>query len=277
MDVEAAAAELAAVKNRDDRPATQETSTAETSQVSSPGEAAKDPTLAKLGELRAQLNQKLAIYSDQHPEVIALKRQLAALETANIAVSEQRLNSATEKLKGLQQRATTAAKLEAQMTDMNRDYDVLKQKYDELRVRAESARISGDAKTDTEAMRFRVVDPPNVPSAPSGPKRTLLLLAVLCASLGGGIALAFLLTEMDDSFSTPADLRKAFDLPVLGSVCLVAGKADEERHYYDSMTVALGAGGLVALCGILIALNGVMRSALDLSHFRHLASSLFGS
>ena len=141
----------------------------------------------------------------------------------------------------------------------------------------ESARISSDAKTDTEAMRFRVVDPPNVPIAPSGPKRTLLLLAVLCASLAGGIALVFLLSEMDDSFATPSDLREAFDLPLLGSVCLVSGKADEERRYYDSMTVSLGAGALVVFCGLLIALNGMMRSALDLSHFRHLASSLFGS
>ena len=75
-----------------------------------------------------------------------------------------------------------------------------------------------------------------------------LLLAVLCASLAGGIALVFLLSEMDDSFATPSDLREAFDFPVLGSVCLVSGKADEDRRYYDTMTVSLGAGALVALC-----------------------------
>ena len=196
---------------------------------------------------------------------------------SDIAFGEQRLASAKETLKRLQETATSAERLEAQMADLNRDYAVLKQKYTELRMSAELARISGDVKTDTAAMRFRVVDPPNVPIAPSGPKRTLLLLAVLCASLAGGIALVFLLSEMDDSFATPSDLREAFDLPVLGSVCLVSGKADEEKRYYDTMTVSLGAGALVVLCGLLIALNGVMRSAFDLSHFRHLASSLFGS
>ena len=42
--------------------------------------------------------------------------------------------------------------LKTQMADLNRDYAVLKQKYDELRVRAESARISRDARTDTAVL-----------------------------------------------------------------------------------------------------------------------------
>jgi uncharacterized protein involved in exopolysaccharide biosynthesis len=279
-DVDAATAELAAAKARRDLLPAQAPSTAPASAIS-PEEAAKDPTLARLGQLRAELNEKLTVYSDQHPDVIALKRQLSALEMqnveSNIALNQQRLASANDTLKRLQESATSTARLEAQMADMNRDYAVLKQKYDELRVSGESVRISSDAKSDTDAMRFRVVDPPNMPIDPTGPNRTLLLLGVLCASLAGGIALVFLLSEMDDSFATPSDLREAFDLPLLGSVCFVSGKADDDRRFFDSMTVSLGAGALVVFCALLIALNGMMRSVLDLSHVRHLASSLFGS
>ena len=164
------------------------------------------------------------------------------------------------------------------MADLNRDYAVLKQKYDELRVRAESARISRDARADTASLKFRIVEPPEVPARPSGPKRTLLLLAVLCASIGGGLALAFLLSEMDDSFSTPRKLKEAFSLPLLGSVCLIPSKNDEYKRYADVMTMSLGAGSLVVLCLLLIVLtSGIFRSAIDLTPLRHLANGLLGT
>ena len=189
-----------------------------------------------------------------------------------------RLAAAKQNLKRLEDMASSAAVVETQMADLNRDYAVLKQKYDELRVRAESARISRDARTDTASLRFRVVEPPEVPVRPSGPKRTLLFLAVLFASIGGGLALAFLLSEMDDSFSTPRKLSEAFSLPLLGSVCLIPSKDDEYKRYADVMTMSLGAGSLVALCLLLIVLtSGVFRSAIDLTPLRHLANGLLGT
>ena len=164
------------------------------------------------------------------------------------------------------------------MADLNRDHDVLKQKYDELRVRAESARISRDARIDTASLQFRIVDPPEVPARPFGPKRTLLFIAVLGAALAGGLALAFLLSEIDDSFATPQGLRAAFNLPLLGSVCLIPSKADEDRRRVDAMAVSVGAGSMVVLCALLVALtSGVFRSVIDLSTLRQLANSLLGT
>jgi len=272
-DVEQATADLANVKERG-LPAAH---TQKSSSDASSEEEAKDPNLAQsqLEELRAELQKKQAIYSDQHPDIVSLKRQVETLEEQNAQGATARLALAKQALKRLDDMASSAAAVEAQMADLNRDYDVLKQKYDELRVRAESARISRDARTDTASLRFRVVEPPEVPVRPSGPKRTLLLLAVLCASIGGGLALAFLLSEMDDSFSTPRKLSEAFSLPVLGSVCRIPSKNDEYRRYADLMTMSVGAGGLVALCLLLIVLtSGMVQSAIDLTSLRHLANGL---
>jgi protein tyrosine kinase modulator len=277
-DVYAASAELDAAKAEKDRLAKQVKTAPQVFPDISPDDAAKDPTLAKVEELKAELSQKLAIYSDHHPVVVALKQQLASLEMQNAAskvgVSEQRLALAEDALKRLKERGSAEIMLEAKMADMNRDYAVLKNKYEELRVRAESARISSDVRADTGALRFRVIDPPNVPPIPSGPKRRLLLIAVLFASLGGGLALAFLLSEMDDSFATPRELRRAFALPLLGSVCLVPSKADENMRYYDALAVSMGAGALVVLCGLLILLSGsILRFSPELGQLRLLASS----
>ena len=273
-DVEQANAELAQAKNREHALPAPQTSE---SPSASPEDEAVDPTQI-MGALRAELNKKRAIYSDQHPDVVSLKRQLEALETQNAQGAIARLALANETLKRLEEKGSSAAIVETQMADLNRDYSVLKQKYDELRVRAESARISRDARTDTASLRFRIIEPPEVPARPSGPKRTLLLLAVLCASIGGGLAFAFLLSEMDDSFATPQRLRTAFNLPLLGSVCLIPNKADEDKRHFDAMAVSVGTGSMVVLCVLLIAVTSdVFRSLIDLTPLRQLANSLLGT
>ena len=270
-DVDEASAELAAAKERKDPLPKQLQKTSQPSEGNSLEYEPKDATLAKLAELRAELRNKLGIYTDQHPDVIALKRQIAGLEAQNAQFAEQRLAEAKDALKRLQDMASSAPLLEVQMADMNRDYDVLKQKYDELRVRAESARISQEAKTNTDAMRFRIVEPPEVPVAPSGPKRTLFLLAVLCASIGGGVGIALLLSEIDDSFATPQRLREAFDLPLLGSVCWIPSEADKAKRSFDAMSVSVGAGTMVVFCGLLIAFTT------QLIPLRALIQGLFGA
>jgi hypothetical protein len=277
-DVDQASAELAQAKKDRERGLPTQSQAPSSPDISSEDEA-KDPTLTKLGEIRAELNKKLAIFSDQHPDVIMLKRQLEALEMQNahagIALSTERLASANETLKRLQETASSAASVETQLADLNRDYAVLKDKYDELRVRAESARISHDARTDTAALRFRIIEPPEVPVRPFGPKRTLLLLAVLCASIGGGLALAFLLSEMDDSFPTPGRLKDAFNVPLLGSVCFIPSKTDASKRYVDAMTVCVGTGGMVVLCALLILLaSDIFQSVLI--PLRHLAEGMLG-
>jgi uncharacterized protein involved in exopolysaccharide biosynthesis len=281
-EVDEATSALAAAKDRKDRLAVQLKKAPQSLEANVPDGDANDPTIAKLGELRDELNKKLALYSDQHPDVIALKRQLANLEAQNaetaVTLGEQRLASAKDTLKRLQDMANSAPQLEAQMADMNRDYAILKQKYDELRVRGESARLSQDVKADTAAMQFRVIEPPAVPLVPSGPPRQLLLLAVLCASIGGGLGIAFLLSEMDDTFATPQRLRAAFGIPLLGSVCWIPSEADKAKRSFDTMSVSVGTGAMVLFCGLLIAHTTQSVSAIvDLSPLRHLSQGLFGA
>ena len=266
-DVDELSSEVAAAKNR--KLAAQSQKGPQSLEDNSAQSETKDPTLAKL---RADLNQKLAIYSDQHPDIIALKQQIASLETQDAQSAEQRLVAATDTLKHLKDMANSAPLLEAQLADMTRDYDILKKKYDELRVVGESARISQDVKTNSDAMRFRIIEPPAVPVVPSGPKRVLFLLAVLCASIGGGLGIAFLLSQMDDVFATPQRLREAFDIPVIGSVCWIPSKADKVKRFFDAMSVSAGAGAILVFCGLLIALTTI-----DLTFLRHLTQGLFGA
>lgn len=152
--------------------------------------------------------------------------------------------------------AATAPEIEAKLTSLNRDYDVIKRNYEQLLSRRESAKIAQavDAETD---IQFRIVDPPEVPSVPTGPNRKLFLAVVLVAALGSGVALAYLLSQLDVSFATMANLREAFGLPVLGAVSVIAYK---QRRWRALETLAFAAC-LVALTALF---GGVMLSEAQL-------------
>lgn len=296
---------LSEAKDRRDRLAAQIKKTPQFLEVTSVQVKSIDPSIARLSALKLELEKKLGKYTESHPEVVALKREFSALKArlsnssdgksqipnplyekiqlrlleaeSAFAISKERLAAAKASYKRLQDRASAAPLLEAQMADLNRDYEILKKKYDEFRVRSESARISQDAKIDTEAIRFRIVDPPEVPTVPVGPNRLLFLVAVLFASIGGGMGIGLLLAEVDNTFATRDDLRSATGLPVLGSVCTFHTGVDNVKRFFSTLSLAVGAGAMVAYCGILAVITtDLMGPRFDLTAVRTMASGLLG-
>ena len=110
--------------------------------------------------------------------------------------------------------------VQAQSINLNRDYEVLRKNYDELLSRRESMRLANAADTQADKVKLQIVDPPKIPQIPVSPKRGLLFTAVFLAALGGGMAGAFLLSQLDQSFHSIVDLH-VMGLPVAGSVSLL--------------------------------------------------------
>ena len=80
-------------------------------------------------------------------------------------------------------------------------------------------RIGSAADEEADKVKLRVVDAPQIPTAPIGPKRLLLTAGVLVAGVGAGLALVFLLVQLDTSFYSVQGLRD-IGLPVLGGISL---------------------------------------------------------
>ena len=85
------------------------------------------------------------------------------------------------------------SQMEADLVQLNRDYEVNQNNYQELLKRRESLKLSDEAVQSTDDVQFNIIDPPRVPLSPVSPDRPKLFAAVLLAGLGCGVGFAVLI------------------------------------------------------------------------------------
>ncbi|NCP22614.1 MAG: chain-length determining protein [Erythrobacter sp.] len=143
----------------------------------------------------------------------------------------------------------------AEANRISRDYEVLKSKYDELLKDREEMRLRGQVQTERSSLQFQVVDPPAVPRNPAAPNRPILLLGVLFAGLAAGAGTAFVIGQLQASFTTADKLERVLDLPVVGTISrsMTDIRRAQERKQFKQF--AGGLAGLFGVCVILLAVE----------------------
>jgi hypothetical protein len=168
--------------------------------------------------------------------------QVAALR-ARVGEYETRFNRARELMK-------TAPQIEAEFSQLNRDYEINKKNYNDLVARRESASLSGELDVATGVADFRLIDPPRASPKPVAPNRLLLLPLALLAALGAGLAVSFAASQLRAVFYDGRSLRSAVGLPLLGVVTLVMDEQAVQQEKRDLKSFLGTFGGLI---GIFIA------------------------
>ncbi|UKK85684.1 chain-length determining protein [Sphingopyxis sp. BSN-002] len=216
--------------------------------------------------------------TDAHPDVIALKSQIASLK----AIADREgsgggggggvQNPAYASLAAMRaERQATVSALGARKSQLlgdiakitsqqiqnpgiaaeydriNGEYTALKAQYDKLLGQREQVRLRGEVQTETDAIKVELLDPPSKPTSPAAPNRPLFLTLVLVAGLGGGVAAAFGLSQVRTSYATAGKLERASGLPVIGSITEVV---TPERHVERRKRLVWLAGGGAALVGL---------------------------
>jgi succinoglycan biosynthesis transport protein ExoP len=120
-----------------------------------------------------------------NPSYVSLRAMMAERE-ATLAAATARRNQLTSDLGQLTSRQSTEPGLAAEQARLTRDYDVLKQQYDQLLANREQVRLRSDVQSRTSPLSVQVVDPPSVPTVPASPNRPIFLTAVLILGLGAG-------------------------------------------------------------------------------------------
>lgn len=197
---------------------------------------------AQILQLRRELDALLARYTEQHPDVIALRARIARLEdrvarTAGDAVSEdpidasfrervmqakleverleQRHEEYTERLAALQWRVDQTPRTEQELASLTRDYNELRENYTALLKRKLDADMAGSLERRWKGEEFRVLDPANLPVEPHFPPRRWIVLAGLCLGLGIGFGLSFASEALSETVKNEDELQSLLPFPVL--------------------------------------------------------------
>ncbi|GAN76740.1 XrtA system polysaccharide chain length determinant [Acidisphaera rubrifaciens] len=151
-----------------------------------------------------------------NPVYAQLKVRLVELESTITSLQRQ-LGDAVREQARLETVARDNPRLEAEYQNMDRDYTVLRHNYEELLVRREAMRIATAADTHASTTKLQVVDPPRIPRLPNGPRPVTLIAGVLLAGLIGGAGVAAGLGVVHDAYYTLDELQHA-GVPVLGGI-----------------------------------------------------------
>ncbi|MCD2315127.1 chain-length determining protein [Sphingomonas sp. IC-11] len=256
------------------------------------GGAGVGPARARLAAIQGQLaDARGRGYTDNHPDVIALKSQLAQAQAAvrsepagaagagvpnpaylslQSMLADRQANVAALRMRKQQLQAdldTLSAKLSedpevaAEQGEIERNYTVLKDQYDRLLAQREQVNLRSQAQSQTDAVKFSVIDPPTQPRTPAAPNRPLLLTGILIVGILGGIGSAFAMSKLQATFPTAQRLEKASGMPVIGSIGEMLTRHQAELRQRQLKLFIGGAGalaiGYVALLGVEMLQRGL--------------------
>jgi uncharacterized protein involved in exopolysaccharide biosynthesis len=177
-----------------------------------------------------------------------LKVALAEAE-ANVAALSAKLSDLESRYNRMRAAAKLRPEFEAELAQLNRDYQVQKANFEQLVQRREQAKLTGQM-GKSGGVDFRVIDPPRVSSKPVAPNRLHLIAAALVLSLGMGVAASFMVSQAFPTISTTKDLRAVAQTSVLGSVSYRPTPAMVRRRRRKNYAFA---AGTVGLCGLFSA------------------------
>ncbi|MDD2743985.1 MAG: GNVR domain-containing protein [Rhodocyclaceae bacterium] len=198
--------------------------------------AANNPSLmAGSGTASMELRSSLAMADSR----------IASLRT-RVSEYESRQARQRELLKSMPQ-------IEAEFTQLNRDYEIHKKNYSQLVDRRESAELSGDLESAGSVADFRLIDPPRASPNPVAPNRLLLLPGGLVLAFAAGLFAAFVASQLRPVFFDGKSLRDATGLPLLGTVTLIPNETRRLKERASLRRFLLATAGLVVAYGAGIA------------------------
>lgn len=219
-------------------------------------------TRAQIARLRPEAEAERrsgAPSGSPNPLYVSLRSMMAERE-AQVSALAARRNQLQGDLAQLAARQSSEPEVVAEQARLNRDYEVLKRQYDKLLEDREQIRLLSDANSRTEAVKFRVVERPSIPTVPAKPNRPLFLTLILLVALGAGVGAAFAKSQLQITFPTQGRLEQLSGLPVLGSVSELATPVTRALERQRLRWFAGAGGGLAAAYALLVMVEFWQRS-----------------
>lgn len=250
---------------------------------------------SRIKDLEKQLDALRLRFTEEHPDVVGTKRIIAQLgeqkkqeastrkpgsvqtqtqnpvrqqltiafaeAEASIASFHARVAEYQNRYNELKAASDRIPQVEADFTQLTRDYDVYKSNYEGLLSRRESVTMSGEVEAKGETVDFRVVDPPRVPLNPAWPNRPLMMALVMLGGIALGIVVAFLVSQIRRTVDDRHALREVSGRPLLGVINMIATVDTTRKNRKRLFAYALSFMSLLGTFGVLILLQLFMARA----------------
>ncbi|HEY3176026.1 MAG TPA: GNVR domain-containing protein [Candidatus Polarisedimenticolia bacterium] len=277
-----------AISKEEDRRIVLETQLAE---MPASGLGTGQNAVSELDLKRQRLNELRSQFTEQHPEVALVKRQIADLERqlttqaeqsdpnaqapVGISVREQQLRTQVAEIKlkvkdlsreadrlrnlvtDYEGRVANAPQNERALLTLRRDYDILQQNYVELLRNKGQAEMAESLEQERQGEQFIVLDRAVAPARPFKPNLSQILAFGCALGLISGVVLALLFDIVLPKFRTEDELVAAFGIPVLVSVPAIVSQESHSRAR-GRRKLLLSTGILAALL-VAAALYGFLR------------------
>jgi polysaccharide chain length determinant protein (PEP-CTERM system associated) len=213
----------------------------------------------QLTALQAQLSSLQSKYTDDHPDVIKAKNEVAAMRQKIADGDQQKKTTGTEKpgkaiaepaqvqqlraqihqydqvikertqqqeeiqnqIKLYQARVQASPAVEQEYKLLTRDHQSALDFYNDLLKKRDQSAMAMNLEQSQQGEQFQVLDPANLPDKPSFPKLPLFAAGGFAGGLALGLGLTLLLEMIDTSMRSERDVEAALHLPVLAMIPII--------------------------------------------------------
>ena len=233
-------------------------------QVSEHGGVAPQAQQADLQALLSEEADLTKRYTDDYPDVVAVRRkikdlrkEMAAAPVAaaptpvsapnrsdSIAVQQLRAQlraleqGITQKkhdqgviqgqIRIYQDRISSSPLVQEEYKGLTRDYTTAQAFYDDLLKKMNDSKMATDLEKRQQGEQFRVMDEPNLPDSPSFPKRGIFAGAGLAAGLCLGLMIVALMEYKDTALRSERDIWAFTKLPTLSVIAFTSEREPVE-------------------------------------------------
>jgi polysaccharide chain length determinant protein (PEP-CTERM system associated) len=221
-----------------------------------------------LQTLQTRESELLTQYTPDHPDVVAVRRQIAELKkqmvapaaqaraadapplpdspavlqlrsqirAADIGIQEKRREQAAiqSNLAMYQARISASPEVEQEYKQLTRDYEVSQHSYDVLLSKMNQAKEATDLERRQQGEAFRVMDEPNLPDTPSFPVVPQFIAGGLLLGLAIAGAIGGFLEYRDTALRSERDVWAFTHLPTLGMIS-ISGEMPEDKPHLPSL------------------------------------------
>jgi succinoglycan biosynthesis transport protein ExoP len=189
--------------------------------------------------------------SSDSPMAVQLTTQLNATDT-QIAALQARAMELRTKLSGLEGRMSAAPEVERDYQNVTRDLASARAKYDELLKRQMDAEVSEAAIAGGTADKFRIKSSPKTPDEPAKPQRIAIVIIAIVLGLIASLTSVIMAQLLDQTVRGARDVQDILGVAPLTSVPVIKRSSVVRKGVAPAYAATAAAFVAIVICAVIV-------------------------